>query len=164
MKKKPFYLIYIAVFAVLLLLDRFLKNYVAANMQIGDAIPSKEAFVSIRYTINTGVSFSLFSGFPDILIIVQGVLFIAVTAAFIVTYRRLWHPVLQTGLVWIISGGAGNLIDRIMNGYVIDYISVGSFPVWNLADMCIVGGCILIGIYLLVLHDKRADGDERDSC
>ena len=155
MKKKPVFIVYFVIFAVLVWFDRFLKNLVAANMEIGDAIPSQDAFFAIRYTINTGVSFSLFSGHPHILIVMQSALFVAVAAACIITYRKLRHPVLQTGLVWIVSGGAGNLTDRIRYEYVIDFISVGSFPIWNFADMCIVGGCILLGLYILFVYGKK---------
>ena len=157
MKNKPVFIIYLIVFAGLLWFDRFTKNLVSANMQPGEAIPAQDAFVAIRYTVNTGVSFSLFSGHPGILIALQSVLFIAIAVAFVITYRRLRHPVLQTGLVWIVTGGAGNLIDRIMYGHVIDFISVGSFPVWNFADMCIVGGCILLGIFILFIYSKRPE-------
>jgi signal peptidase II len=160
-KQKLTVIIYFVMFAVLLWFDRFTKNLVMTNMQLGEAIPSQDAFVSIRYTINTGVSFSLFSGHPEVLIVLQSVLFAFVTIVCIATYIRLRHPVLQTGLVWVVSGGAGNLIDRISYGYVVDYISVGSFPVWNFADMCIVGGCILIGIYVLVLYEKRHKAEDK---
>ena len=69
---------------------------------------------------------------------------------------------LQTGLTWIVTGGAGNLIDRVTYGHVVDYISVGSFPVWNFADMCIVGGCILLGIYILFLHGRKKDSSAEE--
>jgi len=159
-KKKPIFIVYFLMFVALVWVDRVFKNLVTTNMQLGEAYPSQDAFAAIRYTINTGVSFSLFSGHPQALIALQSILFVAVTVACIVTYLRMRHPVLQTGLVWIVSGGAGNLIDRISYGYVIDYISVGSFPVWNFADMCIVGGCILMGVYILVILGKRPQADD----
>ena len=159
MKNKPFFIIYFAMFAVLLWFDRFLKNLVMANMQLGEAIPSQDAFVAIRYTINTGVSFSLFSGHTEQLIVMQCILFVAVAVACVYTYIRLRHPLLQTGLTWIVSGGAGNLIDRTSYGYVVDFISVGTFPVWNFADMCIVGGCILLGIYILRFYGTGNNKD-----
>jgi len=158
-KKKPVYIVYFAMFGILVWADRFFKDLVVSNMQLGEAIPSQDAFVAIRYTINTGVSFSLFSGHPETLIVLQSVLFVAVAIACIMTYRKLRHPVLQTGLTWVVSGGMGNLIDRISYGYVIDYISVGSFPVWNFADMCIVGGCILLGVYILKIYGKQQKAD-----
>ena len=154
MKNKPVFIIYFVMFGAFLWLDQFLKKLVMANMEIGDAIPSQDAFFTIRYVVNTGVSFSMFSGHTEALIVLQSVLFVIVTIACIITYRRLRHPVLQTGLTWIVTGGSGNLIDRIMYGHVIDYISVGTFPVWNFADMCVVGGCILLGIYILFIYGK----------
>ena len=146
---------YLVVFAGLLWFDRFTKNLVMTYMQPGDAIPAQDAFAAIRYTVNTGVSFSLFSGHPETLIVLQSILFIAVAVACVVTYRKLRHPVLQTGLVWIVTGGAGNLIDRVIYGHVVDFISVGSFPIWNFADMCIVGGCILLGIFVFFIYGRR---------
>jgi len=125
-------------------------------MEVGEAIPSQDAFFAIRYTLNTGVSFSMFEGHTTALIVMQSILLVVVVAAFVVTYIKIRHPLLMTGLCWIISGGAGNLIDRSLYGYVIDFISVGTFPVWNFADMCVVGGCILLAIYILFIHHKRA--------
>ena len=158
MKSKYYFIIYYVVFAVLLIIDRVLKYLVMTYMELGEAIPSETSFFSIRYVINTGVSFSLFSGHPEVLIVLQSILFIAVTIACVVTYKKLRHPVLQTGLVWIVAGGAGNLIDRVLYGHVVDYISVGTFPVWNFADMCIVGGCILLGVYILFLYGSKKSG------
>ena len=163
MKSKPYFIIYIIVFAVLLWFDRFTKNLVMANMEVGDAIPSQDAFFAIRYTLNTGVSFSMLEGHTSLLIVMQSVLLAVVVTAFVITYIKLRHPLLMTGLCWIISGGAGNPIDRSLYGHVIDFISVGTFPVWNFADMCVVGGCILLAIYVLFIytkHESRASGDE----
>jgi len=154
-KNKPVFIVYLVMFVAFLWFDRFTKNLVIANMQIGDAWPSQDSFVAIRYTINTGVSFSMLEGHTEVLIVIQSVLFALITAACVYTYVKFRHPVLQTALCWISVGGAGNLIDRVMYGYVVDFISVGSFPVWNFADMCVVGGCILLGIYLLFLHHKK---------
>ena len=128
-----------------------------SNMRLGDAIPSQDSFFAIRYTINTGVSFSLFSGHTEALIVLQSALFIAITIACVFTYIKKRNPLLQTGLVWIVSGGAGNLIDRIFYGHVVDFVSVGTFPVWNFADMCIVGGCILLGVFILKLPVKNVE-------
>ncbi|MDR1816421.1 MAG: signal peptidase II [Clostridiales Family XIII bacterium] len=153
-KSKPTWLIYVAMFVAFVWLDRFLKNLVSSRMQIGEAWPSRDAFAAIRYTINEGVSFSLFSGHPTALIVLQSALFIVIAAVLFAAYRRGMHAALLTGLCWIVAGGAGNLIDRIRYHYVIDFISVGSFPVWNFADMCIVGGCIVAGVYMIFFYGR----------
>ncbi|MEG1621591.1 MAG: signal peptidase II, partial [Oscillospiraceae bacterium] len=57
----------------------------------------------------------------------------------------------------IIGGGIGNLIDRVLYGYVVDFIDIGplfSFPVFNFADSCIVVGTALFVIYLMFFDDK----------
>jgi len=168
-KKKPgFFIVYIIMFAVLLWFDRLTKNIVMTHMYIGEALPSQDSFFAIRYTINTGVSFSMLEGHREVLIVLQFILIVVVTAALIITYIRLRHSALQTGLCWIVVGGAGNLIDRLTLGYVVDFISVGTFPVWNFADMCVVGGVIVLAVYLLFLHPKSepettvSDGSEKD--
>jgi signal peptidase II len=149
-------------FAAFVWIDRLLKNLVSGHMRIGDAIPSPDAFFSIRYTINEGVSFSMLSGNPNVLIVLQSVLFIIVALVWVAIYREVSKrhfpakncSMLLIGLTWIVSGGAGNLIDRVLYRYVIDFISVGTFPIWNFADMCIVGGCILVGVHVLFLSGR----------
>ena len=67
---------------------------------------------------------------------------------------RHWTGV--TACTLILSGGIGNIIDRIVHGYVVDMfdLQLFSYPVFNLADCCVVAGAILGGIYYLFLYDK----------
>jgi len=138
---------------------------VQSRLAVGEAWPSADRFARFLHVQNDGVAFSLFSGHPQALIAMQGVLFVVIAILAVLAYRRRFSAAIVTGLTWIVAGGAGNLIDRVRFGYVTDFIAVGSFPVWNFADMCIVGGCILIGIAVLFFWDRvhpkkaRADGD-----
>ena len=159
MKSRPVFVVYFVMGLVLVWFDRFLKGLVVTNMEVGEAIPAQDAFFAIRYTTNTGVSFSLFAGHPEVLILLQSLLFGVVLGACVLTYLKMRHPLLQTGLTWVAAGGLGNIIDRSMYGHVVDYISVGRFPVWNFADMCIVGGCILLGIYVLRYYGRQRDAE-----
>ena len=67
---------------------------------------------------------------------------------------RHWTGV--TACTLILSGGIGNIIDRIVHGYVVDMfdLQLFSYPVFNLADCCVVVGAILGGIYYLFLYEK----------
>lgn len=59
----------------------------------------------------------------------------------------------------IIAGGIGNLIDRIFRGYVIDFIDINpvfKYPVFNIADICVVVGCIIIAIDLIVINTIKS--------
>lgn len=132
-------------------------------MELGQTIPSEDQFFNIHFVVNDGVAFSLLKGHPEILIILQSVLFTAIAIVVVVCYIKRFSPVLLVALTWIIAGGAGNLIDRVRFHYVIDYISVGSFPIWNFADMAIVGGCILVAIFILFVYKDGDEGDLKDN-
>jgi signal peptidase II len=94
---------------------------------------------------NTGVAFSMFSGGGPVVVIIAVVAFAALLAFFLThLHRRLiWLP---TGLV--LGGAAGNLIDRVREGAVTDFVKLPFWPAFNVADICITGGVILL-IYVL---------------
>jgi len=153
--------LFAAVFLACVVVDRTLKDWVTTHMKLGEAIPSKDAFFKLLYTTNDGVSFSMFSGGDAMLLVVlQSVLFTVCTVALIYALNKGVHGALLTALTWISAGGLGNLSDRIRFGYVIDFISVGDFPIWNFADMCIVGGCILIGLWVILVHGRHSEIEE----
>ena len=69
------------------------------------------------------------------------------------------------GIVFVISGGIGNFIDRIFRGYVIDFIDFGqlvNFPIFNFADICVVLGVIIVGISYFIMN--RGESFENNNC
>jgi signal peptidase II len=119
-------------------------------MSVGDAIPAQNAFLAIRYTLNDGVAFSLFQGHRIPLIIIQSVLVVAILIVILALYRsvRLGKPRMAfASFSLMLGGGVGNLIDRVATGQVTDFISIGSFPIFNVADICLTTGCGLLLIY-----------------
>lgn len=94
------------------------------------------SFFSIKYAENTGSAFSLFQGYNLIFILAS------LIALGLVIYYFRKYPV---GFSLIIAGITGNLIDRLFFGFVRDFISVGFWPIFNVADACnVVGVCILL--------------------
>ncbi len=92
-------------------------------------------------------------------IIVSAVVIILVTK-FILTKKNDVSICILISLGLILAGGIGNLIDRIFRGFVVDYIDITpliKYPVFNLADMCIVIGCIAVAINLIVniIKDRK---------
>jgi signal peptidase II len=90
---------------------------------------------------NSGVAFSVFSGGGPLVVIVA-VLALAAVLAFFVTHlhrRLVWLP---TGL--LLGGAAGNLIDRVREGAVTDWIKLPHWPAFNLADACITVGVLIL--------------------
>jgi signal peptidase II len=108
-------------------------------------------FARLYLTHNEGVAFSLNFGsvlqLPLILLAFVLVLFLALNSA-----KTAWH---QWGFGLIIGGALGNIVDRIPDGVVTDFIRVGSFPVFNVADSCItVGACLLL---IAFLKERKAN-------
>ena len=95
-------------------------------------------FVAVEYAENRGAAFGLFAGLAPVLALAS----VAILVALLLYYARepmppLWHTI----AVGSITGGAiGNLVDRVRLGYVVDFISVGPWPNFNVADAAITIG------------------------
>ena len=152
--------IFVITVAVLLTLDLLLKYWAAANLQgqIGrDIIPH---FLGLTYTRNHGAAFGLFANAAWgrwVLTTFK----IVVMCGLLWTYfylskkpeKKLW--LLRIPVILIFTGGVGNLFDRIAFGYVRDMLAFLfiNFPIFNLADVYVVAGCIL-GMFVMLFVVK----------
>jgi signal peptidase II len=109
--------------------------------------------VTLVYERNTGVSFSFLSGDGALVYVVIGIALAGLVAYLLArpAHRLLWLP---TGMV--IGGAVGNLVDRIANGSVIDFIKLPHWPAFNFADMSITFGVILLA--LVIERSSRTPG------
>ena len=145
----PLFLIALSVIG----LDQLSKYLIRANMEMGQSIP-REGPVGLHYTTNTGGAFGLFAN-QTFLLTMAAVIGIAV----LVLYLRYLPPrstLLKVGLGLDLGGAIGNLIDRLRLGAVTDFINIGAWPVFNLADSAIVVGTFLIVFYFLLTARRRA--------
>ncbi len=142
--------------------DQLSKIWIRSNLDVGQSL-LEVGFFRLIYVRNTGAAFGLFQGQSFLLTIVAfvGVAVLLVYALFI--YRR--SPFLDSrlgriALSLVLGGTIGNLIDRLRFGYVTDFISVGIWPAFNLADSAVVGGAIIFAYSLLSLsrEGKSEDG------
>ena len=104
--------------------------------------------LGLRYAENRGIAFSLLSGAPRLL----GVLSLALIAAgFLWLRKKELKPFPLFALALMAGGAAGNMIDRLVRGYVPDMIEAlfVRFPVFNVADACLTVGCALVLFSLL---------------
>ena len=128
--------------AVIDQLTKFLLTATIDSQGMASRVEVVDGWLAMEYTENRGAAFGLFSGLAPVLAGVS----IAILAAL------LWHflrqarpPRWQTVATGAISGGAlGNLIDRVRLGYVIDFVSVGAWPNFNLADSTITIGVLVL--------------------
>lgn len=135
-----------------LLLDQLIKTIVINNMNLFDSINIINNFFSVTYVRNTGAAWSILSGNVFFLILISIIALVLIYIYFIKNKKLTKLENISYGL--LIGGILGNLIDRIIHGYVIDYLDFKiinyDFPIFNIADISIVVSIILIGITLLV--------------
>ena len=116
-----FQLVSTIIAVILVAVDQIVKNWAAETLIKGD-IAIIENVLYLKYAENTGVAFSMFSDNRWVLVIVTSVMLAAVLAFFL--SGKVSGKLEVFSLSLLLSGGVGNLIDRISLGYVIDYIDV----------------------------------------
>jgi signal peptidase II len=148
--------------AAVLVLDQLIKHLVVANLAGRPPLDVIGSFVQLRYTTNSGGAFSLLTGAP----LFFGVTAIVIIGGIVYAWRRT-QPLSMLVVLGLILGGAlGNLTDRLfrgneglLRGEVVDFVKVGIWPVFNLADSCIVVGGVLLAI-LLGRAERHQDQDQ----
>lgn len=113
-------------------------------------------WVRLVYSQNTGVAFNLFQDKSHIFIVTS--LLISAGAIYIyATYLPNHNPLVQASIGLILGGALGNTIDRVRVGYVIDFIQVGWWPVFNVADSAISVGAAILALCLLLATEQRTE-------
>lgn len=142
-------MIYLIPTAFFVLADILSKYIVTAKMSVGQSIPLWEKVFHLTYVRNTGAAFSMLEGQRIFLIAVPIIVILAVIIYTIV--KKPKSKLLMLSFAMIISGGIGNLIDRIRFGYVIDFLDFRliNFPVFNVADIWVTLGAALFVCLLL---------------
>lgn len=142
-------MIWFLIIAAGLVADRLVKWWASGVLKQVVDIPVINGVFHLHYKPNFGAALSMFEGMRWILVGVTG---LGIAFVFYLLLKRPFHSKLfLTGLALIASGGIGNWIDRIKYGYVVDmfYIKLINFPIFNVADLCITSGAILVILYLL---------------
>lgn len=146
MKKVKFFVINI----ILITIDQIFKYYILINKE---NLPNNiiNDVLNFTYCENRGIAFGIGQGGAKIFALIT-LLIIIVALIYIAFKFNKLKGLTVFGIALVISGGIGNLIDRLFRGYVIDYIDfseIVDFPIFNFADICIVVGVIIIGISYL---------------
>jgi len=134
-------------------IDQLTKYLIRANMDLGQSIPA-EGWVRLTYVTNTGGAFGILTN-QTFLLTVSAIVG-AVIIFLSLSYLPLKAWTLKLGLGLVLAGSLGNLVDRVRFGQVTDFIDVGAWPVFNVADSSTVVGTILIAFYLLFQIRKQA--------
>lgn len=157
-KLKWFWLLAGAV--VLVLADQFTKMLADTYLKNRAGIPLIEGVFELAYVENRGAAFGMLQN--------QRIFFLVLTVVALVALVYLYSKIpaekkfypLSVTVIFLIAGAVGNMIDRTLNGYVIDflYFKLIDFPVFNVADIYVTVSCFVL-IFLLLLFYKEEDLD-----
>jgi len=130
----------------IIFLDRITKIFFSRVLSVGESLPVIRNFLTMTLVHNTGIAFGLFRDQGIVFIIVP---IIAIFLLFynIFYYHRNQEELSRTYIIafsMILGGAIGNLIDRMVFGYVIDFIDLQVWPVFNIADSAITLGAVII--------------------
>lgn len=146
--------------ALLVGADQIIKLLIINNFDLYESVTvlefNNQKIFDLTYTLNDGAGWSIFSGKTYFLIIITSVFLIGVI--FYLIKNAKTSRFLTFSLLLIISGGIGNLIDRVFrDGKVIDYIETKfmDFPIFNFADICVVIGAFLFLFYVMFLEKSH---------
>ncbi|MBD3360745.1 signal peptidase II [Candidatus Peregrinibacteria bacterium] len=144
MKKTTSITLFLALItSILIFFDQITKWLILTNQDKIYSITGD--FFQFQYSENTGIAF----GIPirqDILIIITIVLLLFVIYLYTREFK-IEKKLSQTTAVLVLAGGLGNLIDRVFRGYVIDFISIWKYPDFNIADIYITVGVLLMIVF-----------------
>jgi signal peptidase II len=155
--------------AVVLAVDIVSKVYAVRTLTPGQPVSIIGDTVTWTLVRNSGAAFSMATGYTWILTVIAT----AVVGGIFWMGRRLVSPWWALGLGMILGGALGNLVDRFfrspgpLRGHVVDFLSIGWWPVFNVADASVVGGAILLVALSVFGFDfdtigRRTSGDESD--
>lgn len=149
-------------FLVLTALDQ-LSKYLASKYLIGNTIVIIEDVFELKYIENTGAAWGILSGQKTLFIILTTVVaaFLCLLVLRLNRFTGHKYVALQIVMTILISGAIGNLIDRIRNGYVVDYFyfKLIDFPVFNVAD-CYVTVSTAVLLVMMMFKFKENELDE----
>ena len=147
--------LWVAVIAVSVILDQVTKLIVVKNMELYETAPFVKGIIEFRYIENRWI-----------FIIISAAALIALPML-LYKYRNL-HFLFGFSLSLVIGGAAGNMIDRVFAGAVVDFLNFQfiDFPVFNVADICVTAGAALMFIYLIFIdkeffRDKKKEEAEK---
>lgn len=144
-------LLYTAIIALIIAADQVSKWLVVHYLKPQGSIPLIQDVLHLTYTENTGAAFSILQGRQFFLVGLTTIAMLAMVAYLYKLNQVAGNHFQKIAITLIIGGGVGNLIDRLRLGFVVDFIDFRliNFAIFNIADSCIVVGCIILIVDLL---------------
>jgi signal peptidase II len=140
---------------LIIVVDQLTKGWVRSTLTIGEVYHPElwiSRYVRILHWHNTGSAFGMFQGMGNIFAVLAFLVSAAILIYFPQVPRHEW--LLRLAMTLQLGGAVGNLVDRLTIGHVTDFVSVGNFPVFNVADASISTGVVLL-ILGMWLSERR---------
>lgn len=140
--------------------DQLTKWLVTSRLALGSSV-SIAGSLEISHVQNSGIAFGFFSQATSLVIVLTST--VVLWMVFFFAHSGARHPLLPAALGLVVGGSVSNLFDRVVHGYVTDFVDFGFWPSFNLADTFIVCGVAVL-IFFLIAPDRylpRSTGDPR---
>jgi len=149
--------VFAAVASIILVVDQLSKAVVRANLVEGQTRPLVAQLLNLTHVHNVGAAFGLFPGRQPVFIATSCFVLFIVAAYWRRARPREWPVVVA--LAMVSAGALGNLIDRAVLGFVTDFFEFAfiEFPVFNVADMAIIGGVAVLAVWILFPGEEEND-------
>jgi len=146
----------ILLFFLVIAFDQIVKIAIKLSMLPGESIPIVPDIFHLTYVLNPGAAFGILEN-QRLFFIFAGILVMGAAGLLYPRLRRMdaW---LHYGAMALLGGAAGNLIDRVENGLVVDFLDFRFWPVFNIADIAIVAGVACM-IYAILFRIKDEHGE-----
>ncbi len=166
MKNKKRYIVLtvqLLIAAVLVFMDLWFKELAVTCLKDKPDVVFIKGMFAFSYAENTGAAFSAFSNSTSLLSVFTGILLAGILVLLIL--NKIQGKFMNVCMVMIFAGGLGNLIDRLRQGYVVDYIKTlfVDFPIYNFADILVVCGAVAVCCYLIydTIKDEKKKKAEK---
>jgi len=156
-KKRRSSIIGVLSVVLILLIDQVSKVVISSKLSPGESIPIIKDILHITFVKNTGAAFGLFKDSTFFFIVVSVIAVVIIGSIFLKAVRNgIFYDnfLFNFGLILIMSGALGNLIDRARLRYVVDFIDLRIWPVFNFADTSITIGTALLAISFAIFDKK----------
>lgn len=146
----------LAITAALVSVDQLTKWLAVLSLKNAEATTIIPKLLGFTYVENTGAAFGILQGQRWLFLILTGAVMVAILALLLFGKFRK-HLIFNISATLIVAGGLGNFIDRLIHGYVVDFIQVlfFEFPVFNVADCYVVIGSVLLLVFFLFMYDDK---------
>ena len=132
----------------LVVLDQWVKRWAVTVLAPEGTLPFISGFLRFAYVENEGAAFGILQGAQWFFIPLTIVMLCVFSVYYVRLPRTRRYWLIRVPLIFVLAGAAGNFIDRAKNGFVVDMFEFEfiTFPVFNVADMCLVGGAVTMAV------------------